>query len=72
MTITLPLDKMTQEEKIHAMEALWDDLCARSDDLMSPAWHGDLLAEREEAIQRGDERFEDWDLVKKEIRKRIG
>jgi len=53
------------------MEMLWDDLCARSDDLASPAWHGELLAEREKAIQRGDEQFEDWDFVKKEIRKRI-
>jgi len=62
---------MTQEEKIQAMELLWDDLCARSDNLTSPAWHGELLADREKAIQRGDEQFEDWDFVKKEISKRI-
>ena len=30
MANTIPLDKMSVEEKIQAMESLWDDLCRKA------------------------------------------
>jgi len=71
MNITLPLKQMTTEEKLQMMEAIWDDLCQHADTLPSPEWHRELLAEREEAIARGDEQFEAWEVARKKIEKDI-
>jgi hypothetical protein len=67
MAISLPLDEMSVEEKIRAMEALWDDLCRRADGVVSPPWHGEVLADREAAARSGEDRFEDWDAAKRRI-----
>ncbi|WP_198243388.1 addiction module protein [methane-oxidizing endosymbiont of Gigantopelta aegis] len=71
MNITLPLKQMTTEEKLQIMEAIWDDLCQHADKLPSPEWHRELLVEREEAIARGDEQFEEWEVARKKIEKDI-
>jgi hypothetical protein len=71
MAALLPLDNMSVEEKIQAMESLWNDLCSRADDMVSPSWHGNILAEREHAVERGQEKFEDWDRAKRNIKKEI-
>lgn len=67
MSITLPLNDMTVEEKLQLMEILWDDLSRNADQLQPPAWHAEALAEREAAIARGEERFEDWEAAKRRI-----
>ena len=67
----LPLDKMTVEEKVALMEELWADLCNRSEYDPSPAWHAAVLAERIEAVKRGDEEILDWEEAKARIRKEI-
>mgnify|MGYP006266414529 CR=1 FL=1 len=71
MSISLPLKEMTIEEKLEIMEAIWDDLSQHADEMPPPAWHGELLEEREAAIVRGDETFEDWDIAKQRIEKEI-
>ncbi|MGF1615550.1 MAG: addiction module protein [Gammaproteobacteria bacterium] len=71
MSITLPLKDMTIEEKLEVMEAIWDDLSRHADDMPPPAWHGEALAEREAAIARGEETFEDWETAKRRIEKEI-
>ena len=68
MASTLPLEKMSLEEKLQAMESLWDDLCSKAGDVSSPAWHEDVLAERDAMQKRGDDEFEDWDAAKRNIR----
>jgi len=67
MVMTLQLDEMSLADKISAMEILWDDLCRNADGISSPAWHGEQLKEREEQIQQGKDRFEDWEEAKKEL-----
>lgn len=67
----LPLDQMTVEEKILTMESLWDSLCHEAGDPGVPDWHGDVLAEREAALARGEIEIEDWDLAKQRIRERL-
>ena len=71
MASTLPLDKMSVDEKIQAMESLWEDLCSRAGGVVSPAWHDDVLAQRGAAHRRGDDKFEDWDEAKRSIRNKI-
>ncbi len=68
MEITLPLDKMSTEDKIRTMEAIWEDLCKKADSFSSPNWHKDILHEREESINNGDDEFMDWKNAKKHIR----
>lgn len=68
MNIALPLEKMTIEDKIRTMEDLWDDLCRHANQLQSPAWHGDVLAERERNSLVGEASFEEWNTAKKKIR----
>ena len=71
MANTLRLDKMSVAEKIQAMESLWDDLCRKADAVSSPAWHEDVLTERDAIQQRGEEDFEDWDVAKRNIKNKI-
>jgi hypothetical protein len=68
MTISLPLDEMTVEEKLQLMEAIWDDLSRHADEMEPPAWHGKVLKELEAAIERGEETFEDWETAKRRLR----
>jgi hypothetical protein len=71
MDITLPLDRMTTAEKLRTMEALWADLSRDEETLPSPAWHEDVLREREERVQAGQEAFVDWEAAKKQLRDRL-
>jgi hypothetical protein len=66
----LPLDQMTVEDKLLAMEALWDSLSRRPDAIESPAWHGEVLAERLAALERGEVTLLDLDDVKRRLRER--
>ena len=71
MEITLPLEKMSAEEKIQTMEIIWNDLCGKADNIPSPAWHKKVLQEREDRINKGDDEFVDWNSAKKHIRDKI-
>ena len=35
-----------------------------------PAWHGDVLRERVEAVKSGKEAFIDWEVAKKELQEK--
>ena len=65
--MNLNLKKMTIEEKMQAMEMLWDDFCREQPDFQSPDWHKDILLEREKRLKEGKEMFIDWKQAKKEI-----
>jgi hypothetical protein len=59
---------MTVEEKLRAMESLWDDLCRRAGGIESPAWHGEELARRKAQLEQGKDDIEDWETAKRNIR----
>ena len=61
---------MTLEEKLRAMEALWDDLCRREEAVPVHQWHKDLLDEREHLVEQGKAQFIDWETAKKRISER--
>ena len=71
MSVAIKLEQMTTADKISTMEYLWDDLCRKASETLSPAWHGDLLAQREEAVTVGEAQFLDWEQAKKKIRESI-
>jgi len=71
MEATLPLDKMTVAEKLRAMEMLWADLSRDEARFESPAWHEDVLRDREEKIKAGKETFMDWETAKKQLRDKL-
>ena len=68
MKLTLPLDKMTTEEKLLALEEIWEDLCRTSDHIPSPAWHASVLQERQQQVEGGSSAFVDWTRAKQNIR----
>jgi hypothetical protein len=69
MDIVLPLNEMTTAEKLSVMELLWDDLCRSPENLPSPAWHGEVLAAREQLLQDGQTGFSDFEEVRDRLRK---
>jgi hypothetical protein len=71
MDITLPPDEMTVDDKIRAMETLWDDLCRTAEEIPSPQWHGEILKEREKRLKEGKEGFTDWEKAKNEIQESL-
>ena len=71
MEVTLPLEKMSTEEKIQTMETIWEDLCKRADNISSPPWHEKVLNDREDGIKNGKDKFVDWNRVKKNIQNSI-
>jgi len=71
MANAIPLEKMSVEEKLQAMESLWDDLCSKAGAICSPAWHEDVLADRDAMQERGDDETEDWEVAKMNIRNKI-
>ncbi len=69
MSTTLDLDQMTTEEKLVAMEELWEDLSRRK--VPVPQWHKDILDERQGLIDEGKAEFIDWETAKRQIRERV-
>jgi putative addiction module component (TIGR02574 family) len=51
-------------EKLQIMEAIWEDLRSRAEDVPVPQWHKDVLDSRDEAVRSGREAVLEWDDVK--------
>lgn len=66
----LALDRMTVEEKLKAVEMLWDDLCRNEKQIPVADWQKELLDERQRQIESGEARFSDWESAKKRIHER--
>jgi len=71
MGATLLLEKMSIEEKIQTMETIWDDLCKRADSISAPPWHEEVLNDRANGVNSGDDEFIDWNRAKKNIQASI-
>jgi hypothetical protein len=71
MSVHLPLKDMTLQEKLAAMEALWEDIAQSGEALESPDWHKDTLEERRERIAEGKAHFTDWETAKSAIRSKV-
>ncbi len=58
-----PLEDIAREVAVLAVEKN-----ASEAELVSPAWHEQILKEREARIRSGQEKFIDWEDAKKELR----
>ncbi len=67
----LPIEEMSIEEKLRTMEALWADLTKKEEEFLSPAWHNDILKSRQQRIQSGEVKYQDWEGAKKELRNQL-
>ncbi|HMC27856.1 MAG TPA: addiction module protein [Verrucomicrobiae bacterium] len=70
MSVTLPLKKLSRDEKLRLMEAIWTDLSQDEDHFDSPGWHKDALSEAEKLVKSGKAKFSDWEKAKRRIRRK--
>ena len=68
--MTLNLSKMTRQEKLYALELIWDDLRNDPDSIESPGWHGEVLEERARLIESGEAEWIPWEEAKKMLKER--
>ena len=71
MATKLPLHEMTIQEKLAAMEALWEDLSRSPETIESPEWHREILDERRQRVAGGTAHFEEWETAKTKIREKL-
>ena len=71
MEAALPLDQMSVEEKLRAIETLWEDLRRDGDQIPVPDWHRAALRETEERANRGLEKTVEWEEAKELLRRRF-
>jgi plasmid stabilization system protein ParE len=70
MAITLPIKRMSREDKLRAMEALWADLSKDDSDIDSADWHATVLGETEQLVRSGKAKFSDWQTAKSRLRRK--
>ena len=61
---------MSREDKLRAMEALWEDLSRDEAQTSSPAWHAEVLRDTELLIKEGKAKFSDWRTAKRRVRQK--
>ena len=71
MEILQEIKRLSHIEKLKVMEALWKDLSDEEEQYDSPAWHEDALKETENRMNSGIEEIVDWDIAKKNLRKKF-
>ncbi len=59
------IGKMSREEKLRAMEWLWDSLAEGEATADPPAWHAEVLAERRRLAESGGAKFVPWEEARK-------
>jgi hypothetical protein len=63
------IEKMTLEEKLEAMELLWKSISEKPAEVVSPAWHGDIVAARLAKIEKGEAKFLSIEEARQRLRK---
>jgi putative addiction module component (TIGR02574 family) len=58
------IQQLPLSEKLQIMEAIWEDLRLRADQVPVPHWHKDLLDARRKAVDENREEILEWDEVK--------
>jgi len=66
----LAIKNMSWDEKLRAMEELWESLSGEEARLVSPPWHEEALRETAAGHDAGKEQPIDWETAKRELRKR--
>lgn len=65
----IEISAMPIVERLQLMEALWDSMSSKTSGVLDvPLWHRDVLAERLQKLDNGEEKVSDWADAKKRIR----
>ena len=72
MISTADIARMSREEKLQALEAIWADLSKDAAAVESPPWHEDVLKETQARTSAGQEQILDWPEAKRKLRDRSG
>jgi Putative addiction module component len=67
MPATIDLQQMSTPDMLRLME----DRDLSGKEVTSPAWHGDVLAERDRLIESGEKKFVDWETAKRQLREEL-
>ncbi len=62
--ITAEIKEMSIRDRIVLMEEIWDTLRHDQNEIASPDWHSDILAERLKKIETGEAKFVSIDDLK--------
>jgi hypothetical protein len=68
--MTQDIEKMSGDEKLRLIEALWESISRVEARLESPPWHKEALLETVVRHNAGKELHIDWDAAKRELRNR--
>ncbi len=71
MQNTFEIGHLSKKDKVKIMEALWEDLSKDYKEVESPGWHHDALQDTKQRLELGKEKLVDWDIAKKDLRKRF-
>jgi len=63
--------RMPLNQKLRIMEMIWDDLSSNEDSVDSPAWHKDILQEREKGLETGEMTASSWEEAKERIKRNV-
>ena len=61
------IERMSVEERLQAIEQLWDSVARQGESVASPAWHGQVLSARLAKVEAGEGKF----LSLSELRERL-
>lgn len=64
MMTEIALDSLSVAEKVQLLERVWESLCSKPAEFESPAWHGDLLAERQRRLEANQATVSSWSDAK--------
>ena len=67
MTTVLDVSRLSREEKLQTMEALWVELAKDDACVESPSWHKTALRETEVRLAAGQETVLDWTQAKRDL-----
>jgi Putative addiction module component len=70
--IELPLEKLNPAQKWKLVQYLWEDLATNhQDEIEAPAWHEEVLRERERKIASGEAKYVPLEEFAEQIRQKI-
>lgn len=64
------INRMSLPERLHAMELLWRSLSSAPDQVESPSWHAEVLADRLARAESGQARFFSIEETRARLRQR--
>ena len=62
------IENMSREEKLRAMELLWQEISTEDPAPESPGWHGEVLEQTRSRVSAGTEPVVDWEEAKRRLR----